>query len=176
MWQWGLDVIGGHNVDGDVSYYDYAAANGEVVNPETNEAAEIRIGDIAMFRGGSHYKSSTESAPTGGARTSGLAEVMNIAPDAPHKYALRGVDGGSDVFGWVDKDLVVLVGGQLTLGDKVRVKQGAKTYKGVSLATFVYNNVYSVMQIGSGVAPDYIVIGVDGQITAAVHADDLMKV
>lgn len=174
MWQWGLDVIGGHNVDGDLSYYDYAAANGEVIKPEP--ATEIRIGDVVMFRGGSHYKSSTESAPTGGERTAGLAEVMNIASDAPHKYALRGVDGGSNVYGWVNAELVEPVGEQLELGDKVRVKQGAKTYKGGNLAGFVYNNIYDVMQIGSGVAPDYIVIGVDGAVTAAVRAEDLIKV
>lgn len=175
MWQWGLDVIGGCNVDGDLSYYDYALANGEELVTE-KPTAEIKIGDTVMFKGGSHYKSSTELVPTGGARSSGLAKVMNIAPDAPHKYALRGVDGGSNVFGWVDRDLVEVVGDQLELGDKVKVKQGAKTYKGGNLASFVYDNDYIVLQIGSGVAPDYIVIGVGGQITAAVRAEDLIKV
>ena len=174
MWQWGLDVIGGHNVDGDLSYYDYAAANDEDIKPEA--VAEIKIGDTVMFKGGSHYKSSTESTPTGGERTAGLAEIMNIAQDAPHKYALRGVNGGSNVFGWVDRNLVEAVGDRLELGDKVRVKAGSKTYKGGNLASFVYNNEYVVLQIGSGVAPDYIVIGVNGQITAAVRAEDLVKV
>ena len=174
MWQWGLDVIGGYNVDGDLSYYDYAAASGEDTAPET--AAEIKIGDTVMFNGGLHYKSSTETVPTGGERTAGLAEVMNIALVSPHKYALRGVDGGSNVYGWVNAELVEPVSAQLELGDKVKVKPGAKTYKGGNLASFVYDNEYVVLQIGSGVAPDYIVIGVDRQITAAVKAEDLAKI
>ena len=128
-----------------------------------------------MFKGGSHYVSSTAQTPTGAERSSGLAKVMNIAPDAPHKYALRGIDGGSNVYGWVDRDLVEPVEGTFTLGDRVKVKRGAKTYRGGSLAGFVYDGVYVVMQIGSGVAPDYIVIGIGGQVTAAIKAADLIK-
>lgn len=63
----------------------------------------------------------------------------------------------------------------LALGDKVKVKQGAKTYKGGDLASFVYKNIYTIMQIGAGVSTDYIVIGIDGQVTAALHAADLIK-
>lgn len=174
IWQWGLDNIGGYNVDGDVSYYDYTAAGGK--DPDTAEnAAEIKIGDTVMFKGGSHYVSSTAETATGGARSEGLAEVMNIVPDAPHKYSLRGIEGGSNVYGWVDADLVVAVKETFTLGDRVKVKKGAKTYRGGNLASFVYDNVYVVMQVGSGVAPDYIVIGNGQQITAAVRAEDLLK-
>ena len=63
----------------------------------------------------------------------------------------------------------------LQLGDKVTVKSGATDYKGRGLASFVYKNVYTVMQISCGVAPDYIVIGVNGDVTAAVRAADLQK-
>lgn len=174
IWQWGLDNIGGYNVDGDVSYYDYTAASDDEPDP-ANDAAEIKIGDTVMFKGGSHYVSSTAETATGGARSEGLAEVMNIAPDAPHKYALRGIEGGSNVYGWVDADLVEPIEDTLTLGDRVKVKKGAKTYRSGNLASFVYDNAYVVMQVGSGVAPDYIVIGNGQQITAAVRAEDLIK-
>ncbi len=177
IWQWGLDNIGGYNVDGDLSFYDYTA-NSESSAPADNGAVTIEVGDTVMFEGGPHYVSSTAKAATGGARTSGLAKVMNIAPNAPHKYALRGIDGGSNVYGWVDEGLVKAVEetrDTLSLGDRVKVKPGAKTYKGGGLASFVYSSTYVVMQIGSGVAPDYIVIGDGTSVTAAVHADDLIK-
>ena len=166
VWQWGLDNIGGFNVDGDLSYYDYSAP----------DLPEFKIGDIVMFMGGMHYTTSTAANPTGGIRSGGLAAVVNAAPDAPHKYALRGVEGGSNVFGWVDQELVKAVEEKLTIGDKVKVKPGAKTYNGGNLAGYVYNNTYTVMQIVCGVAPDYIVIGTGGKITAAVRAEDLVKV
>ena len=166
VWQWGLDNIGGFNVDGDLSYYDYPTPN----------SPEFRIGDIVMFMGGLHYVSSTAENPTGFVGSKGLAEVVNVASDAPHKYALRGVEGDSNVFGWVDQELVKAAEEKLTVGDNVKVKSGAKTYNGGNLASYVYNNTYVVMQIGSGVAPDYIVIGTGRQITAAVRANDLIKV
>ncbi len=178
IWQWGLDRIGGYNVDGDLSYHDYTA-NGENAAPAGEDTAVIEIGDVVMFSGGSHYVSSTAETATGGKRTPGLAKVMNIAENAPHKIALRGIDGGSNVYGWVDEELVKAVEETketLSLGDRVRVKKGARTYKGGALASFVYNCVYEVMQIGSGVAPDYIVIGTGNQITAAVKAEDLERV
>ncbi len=59
--------------------------------------------------------------------------------------------------------------------DRIKVKNGAKDYKGRNLASFVYKTVYSVMQIGCDVAPDYIVISINGQVTAAVHAAALIK-
>lgn len=175
LWQWGLDTIAGYNVDGDLSYYDYNAS-GESPAPGEESEPEVQIGDVVLFEGGPHYVSSTAANATGGKRSPGLAKVMNIAPDAPHEYALRGVDGGSNVYGWVDKELVKPADQPLTIGDRVKVKKGAKTYRGGSLAGFVYNNVYIVMQIGAGVSPDYIVIGDGHQITAAVHAADLERV
>lgn len=64
----------------------------------------------------------------------------------------------------------------LKVGDRVRVKGGAKTYSGGSLAAFVYDNTYTVMQVGTLTRPDYIVIGLNGQVTAAVRAEELIKV
>lgn len=175
MWQWGLDKIGGYNVDGDLSYKDYSAQD-STADTDTATQKEICIGDIVMFSGGWHYVSSTAATPTGNVRTSGKAEVMNIAKSAPRKYALRGINGGSDVYGWVDNELVSALGKELAIGDKVKVKAGAKTYKGGRLADFVYTTTYVVMQIGSGVAPDYIVIGDGKDVTAAIKASELLKV
>ena len=61
-------------------------------------------------------------------------------------------------------------------GDKVRVTKGAKTYSGGSLASFVYNTVYDVIQVsGKGLPDDRIVIGQGKVIVAVVKAADLYK-
>ena len=59
----------------------------------------------------------------------------------------------------------------IKVGDKVRVKKGAKTYDGKSLANFVYNTVYDVLQVNG----DRAVIGLGKVVTAAMHVDDLIK-
>ena len=69
------------------------------------------IGDIVNFAGGYHYYTSLDSTPRGGWRTGGPARIENIAPNAPHKYALIGgawtnCGGNSNVYGWVDESTV----------------------------------------------------------------------
>lgn len=184
VWQWGLDHIAGFNVDGDLSFFDYSNGKPDTdapIVPEEKIPLLIKQGDTVYFKGGPHYARSIDTSPVGGTRTAGPARVTVIAPaTAPHKYHLVGVEGGSTVYGWVDAELVQPLEefdpNALALGDKVKVKQGAKTYKGGGLASFVYKNTYTVLQIGAGVAPDYIVIGpAPGQVTAAVKAADLIK-
>lgn len=188
VWQWGIDSIAGYNVDGDTSFCDYSLSEtgsdkqehepeqenkGAVVIPSI-----IEIGHEVQFKGGYHYVSSTATTPTGGKRTAGIAKVMNIAPAAPHPYALIPVEGGSNVYGWVDAELVEPIEETpetLQLGDNVTVNSGATDYKGRKLASFVYSGVYTVMQIGCGVSPDYIVIGQNGSVTAAIKAENLKK-
>lgn len=57
----------------------------------------------------------------------------------------------------------------LKVGDKVRVKKGAKTYTGGGLASFVYNTTYTVSQING----DRVVINQGKTVIAAVKAADL---
>lgn len=52
---------------------------------------------------------------------------------------------------------------------KVRVRQGAKTYDGDTLAAHVYNTVYDVLEISG----DRVVIGLGKTVTAAVKLVDL---
>jgi len=59
----------------------------------------------------------------------------------------------------------------LKVGDKVRVKKGAKTYTGGGLASFVYNTTYTVSQING----DRVVINQGKTVIAAVKAADLNK-
>lgn len=55
-------------------------------------------------------------------------------------------------------------------GDKVTVNQGAKTYTGGVLASFVYKTTYTVLEEPKG---NRVVIGINGAVTAAVNAKDL---
>lgn len=67
--------------------------------------------------------------------------------------------------------------GQYSVGDKVRVQQGATTYDGRKLASFVYTTVYVVTQVGGKNLPaDRIVISEQsGGVIAAVAADKLYR-
>lgn len=56
------------------------------------------------------------------------------------------------------------------VGNKVKVKSGAKTYTGGSLSSFVYSTVYDVIQIYG----DRVVIGLGKAVTAAVNKKDLI--
>ena len=55
-------------------------------------------------------------------------------------------------------------------GQKVKVKKRAKDYNGTSLLPFVYKTIYTILEAPKG---DRVVIGVNGVVTAAMHAKDL---
>lgn len=57
------------------------------------------------------------------------------------------------------------------VGDTVRVKNGAKTYDGGSLASFVYNRDHKISELSG----DRAVITYDGVVVAAVNTKDLTK-
>ena len=61
---------------------------------------------------------------------------------------------------------------KVTVGSTVRVKDGAKTYSGGSLASFVYKRDHQVSQLSG----DRAVISYNGTVVAAVHKSDLILV
>lgn len=61
---------------------------------------------------------------------------------------------------------------EVTIGSAVRLKKGAKTYSGGSLASFVYERNHQVTQLSG----DRAVISYKGTVVAAVHKDDLVLV
>ena len=61
---------------------------------------------------------------------------------------------------------------QITAGSTVRVKEGAKTYTGGGLASFVYGRDHTVKEISG----DRAVITFGGVVVAAVKLADLMPV
>ena len=128
------------------------------------------MGDTVTFTGTKHYVSS--NATNGAACKPGKAKVTAVAKNAKHPYHLIKVaGGGSTVYGWVDAP-DIQVDGAITVGAKVKVNKGTKTYTGGSLASFVYNNTYTVMQMDG----DRAVIGQNGVVTAAINKKDLTLV
>lgn len=159
---------------GKLPYVDYTGATtggntGGASRPSTpsGSAQTASVGDTVTFTGTKHYVSSNST--NGAACKPGKAKVTAVAKNAKHPYHLIKVaGGGSTVYGWVDA-ADIQVEGAVTVGAKVKVNKGAKTYTGGSLASFVYNNTYTVMQIDGS----RVVIGQNGTVTAAVNINDL---
>jgi len=156
--------------------------------PTPNPTGEIKVGDIVEFTGNTHYRSA--SAKSGVKCKPGKAKVTALYPKGTHPYHLiRESGGGSTVYGWVN--VADIKGATVTppavpvkptptptpapvatikVGSRVKVKNGAKTYTGGGLASFVYKTVYDVQQIKG----ERVVIGLKGQVTAAVKLADLI--
>ena len=162
---------------GKLPYVDYTGAStggntggGSQDTPASGSALEAAVGDTVTFTGTKHYVSS--NATNGSACKPGKAKVTAIAKNAKHPYHLIKVTGGgSTVYGWVDA-ADIQVEGAITVGSKVKVNKGAKTYTGGSLASFVYTGTYTVMQVDGS----RVVIGQNGVVTAAVNSKDLTLV
>lgn len=145
----------------------------------------LKVNDVVNFTGTVHYYTaySTHAEPC----KPGLATVTRIFDKGTHNVHLIAVPGmGSNVYGWVDASTVGITQptqstqpvetvspdatAQFTKGDRVTVKSGAKTYSGGHLAKYVYHNTYTVIQVQR----DRVVIGINGVVTAAMHAEDLI--
>ncbi len=79
---------------------------------------------------------------------------------------------GYTVYDWNGKSVYSNKAAALIKGDKVKVKPGAKDYSGSSLASFVYKNTYTIIEISG----ERAVIGINGAVTAAVHKSNIIKV
>lgn len=97
-----------------------------------------------------------------------------MAKSGKHPYHLIWASGGgSNVYGWVDAaDIQTEASAAIVKGSTVKVKKGAKTYTGGGLASFVYTNTYTVMEVSGS----RVVIGQGGVVTAAVNIQDLTLV
>lgn len=90
-------------------------------------------------------------------------------------------DGKSSIYSAISSKYLTVVsnGGTTTAattikkGSKVRVKDGAKTYIGGGLASFVYKTTYTVLEEPRG---DRVVIGTGNTVIAAVNKKDLIVV
>lgn len=157
------------------SYIDYTGAQtdtsgGTAEGKKDNAVAGYAVGDIVEFIGTKHYTSA--NASSGKPCKAGKAKITQIYKSGKHQYHLVKVSGGgSTVYGWVDaQDISGGTSAQkIMAGSKVRVKAGAKTYSGGSLASFVYSRDHIVKELSGKRA----VITYGGTVVAAVNVDDL---
>ena len=159
---------------GKIPYITYEG--GSAVSPgsqavsggSTATISGIKVGDEVDFTGTKHYTSS--NANNGKSCKPGKAKVTQIASTGKHPYHLvKSTGSASTVYGWVDA-ADIAAGASVQKGASVKVKKGAKTYTGGSLASFVYSNTYTVMQVDG----DRAVIGQNGAVTAAMKVADLI--
>ena len=184
IWQWGVENIGGKDVDADICFVDYPEITAKWYKEHCGENPPKKPKDekTAEFAKGDKVRVKRDAVFTNGVKPySYVYDTVYVVQQVSGsgKETLIGLDGVPT--GWLyTTDLYKAESDEVTqkfaVGDKVKVNYGAKTYNGGVLALFVYTNVYDVMQVGSGDREDYIVIGQNGEITAAVRAEDLKKV
>lgn len=164
---------------GKMPWVDYSGATaapggGEASQPTpgASGAQGLAVGDVVTFTGTKHYVSS--NAVNGKSCKPGKAKVTAVAKGAKHPYHLiKTPGGGSSVYGWVDAaDIAVEASAAIAKGSAVKVKAGARTYTGGGLASFVYANTYTVLELSG----DRAVIGQGKAVTAAVNIKDLTLV
>ncbi len=174
LWQYSSDgVINGSNLRTDVNRYygDFMTmvgnknkfGNGEIPKPE-EPVTHYKEGDQVSFR--ALYTSSQSTQPiTNIAITKGV--ITKVIANAHNPYL---INNGT---GWVNDQVIVqstIVPEIFKVNDRVKVKKGAKDINGTSLAPFVYDTVYKVMEVKG----KRIVIGNGTQVTAAISANNLM--
>lgn len=128
---------------------------------------KYKIGDRVKING--VYKSSTDSEKIAPAITVG--KITKILEGTKNPYLLE--DGN---IGWVNDNVIVSIfegpkNDSIKVGDLVRVKKGARSYKGVILASFVFNNVYEVIELNG----DRAVIGKGEVVTTDINVANLYK-
>lgn len=146
----------------------YGAAGGSAPAPSVS-GTKYRVGDHVVFS--TCYRSSTapiEEAIEAANMLRNHGVITRIAAGAHNPYLLDG-----DLC-WVnDGDIRGYYGGTpdsagaVLLGSRVRIKAGAKSYEGQSLASFVYSNIYTVDELKG----DRAVLDLKGLCTAVKVSD-----
>lgn len=141
------------------------------IKPAKPATSSIKVGDtVKVKKGAKTYN--------GGSLASFVYDRNHKVSEVSGNRAVITYDG--TVVAAVNTKDLTKVGGSSTSssssssikkGDKVRVKNGAKTYTGGGLASFVYSTTYDVLQVSG----DRVVIGIGSAVTAAVKMSDLTK-
>ena len=154
-----------------IEYTGNAAGNSSTTKPNTSEG-KFSVGDIVDFKGTKHYVSA--NASSGKPCKAGKAKITQTHNGKHPYHLIAEKGGGSNVYGWVDAADIygapsAPAAAKITEGSRVRLKQGAPTYTGGSLASYVYDRVHVVKEISGKRA----VITFGNIVVAAVNVDDL---
>lgn len=154
----------------DVSNFDkYSKNENPTPTPAPTPAptpTSHNVGDNVNFN--AIYVSATSTEALNPTYTSGT--ITKIKAGAPNPYLIN------DGMGWVNDGCII---GSVTpepttlnVGDKIRIANGAKDLNtGGTYASYVYNTVYSVIQIKG----DRVVFGLNGEITGATNVTNCIK-
>lgn len=151
-----------------------AAAEKETTTAENNNGYLVKVtANVLNIR----EKAGTDSKITGQIKDKG---TYTIVAESNGTGATKWGKLKSGA-GWISLDFVeritsgkvetVTASTEIKKGDKVKVKQGAKTYTGGSLASFVYSTTYDVIEVNG----DRVVIGKGNAVTAAIHKNNIIK-
>lgn len=134
-----------------LSKLDYIIAEANKINyppkPSTSTTSTKRkVGDVVTING--VYTSSTSTKKLTPAVKKGT--ITRIIKGARNPYLLNNGN-----IGWVNDACIVgssssskpKTTSTIKVGDKVKIKKGAKSYEGVRMASFVYNNTYRVDEL-----------------------------
>ena len=92
-----------HNADSMSMTMDLKKAVAEpVVQNHQSAPKSYNVGDIVNFKGGTHYVSSYPDAKGYNARAGKAKITIKNGSGKAHPWHLIHVDGGSNVYGWVD--------------------------------------------------------------------------
>lgn len=185
MWQYGLTQTGGisGDVDGDICYVDYPAILGKThfkadLIPEqgsTSITNPIIKGDKVKVKQGTTAYDGRKLADFV------YSTVYEVLESPKGDRAVIGINGKVTcaiktsqltVVNNVNSATSTTQTATFAKGDKVNVKQNATDFNGGKLADFVYDNTYTVLETPK---ENRVVIGVDGKVTAAVNAVNLIK-
>lgn len=138
---------------GKLPYVTYTKAATTKPATTTNTATEVKAGAKVTIKKGATYGGSARGKAIPSAQLAPKQHtVKKVQTNSGIKEALL-----SEINSWVAvSSLTVVSGGatattattkKVTKGCKVKVKKGAKSYDGVAVASFIYNNVYTVDEL-----------------------------
>lgn len=174
MWQWGVDNIGGKDVDGNICFINYpsktdywykthdgeatpAAKPSDPAKPNTQPTEKAyKADDAVQLKNTALYGSSTTSQPAN--HLTGTYYIHTADDMINGRIRITTPKGCKDCTGWVnvsdindkpdtadsssDNNLA-----EFKVGDIVRIKNGAKSYDGISLSNWVYTKRFYVASV-----------------------------
>ena len=180
MWQWGIDSIGGNDIDGDICFVDYPAITAKWYKKNCGdkpEKPEKPDKPVNLFKKGDSVRVKRGARFTNGVEPYSYVydtvyTVQQVS--ASGKETLIGI--GSVPTGWLyTENLYKAESDEITqkfaVGGKVKVNPGAKFSDGTEPYPFVYTTVFDVITMSKDGKEALIGIGTD--VTGWMYVKDL---
>ena len=183
MWQWGIDSIGGNDVDGDICFVDYPAITAKWYRENCGdmpEKPEKPDKPVNLFKKGDSVRVKRGARFTNGVEPYSYVydtvyTVQQVS--ASGKETLIGI--GSVPTGWLYTENLYKAEStenndttqKFAVGDKVKVNYGAKFSDGTEPYPFVYTTVFDVITMSKDGKEALIGIGTD--VTGWMYVKDL---